>query len=112
VLEWDAPAAYAVHHPNGSLVHGGMVAMVLETALAAAAATVINLDEVFLTSNLQVEYIRATRQGVVLADAKVLRRGRQVAFCAGELRDRAGTQLAAASATQIIQRRKVTDATA
>jgi uncharacterized protein (TIGR00369 family) len=59
VIEWDAPPEYAVHHPNGSLVHGGMIAMLLETALAAAAATVVNLDEAFLTANLNVDYIRA-----------------------------------------------------
>jgi uncharacterized protein (TIGR00369 family) len=89
-----------------------MVAMLLETALAAAAATVVNLDEAFLTANLNVDYIRATRQGVVMAEARVLRRTRQVAFCAADLRDRDGTHLATASATQIIQRRKERDATA
>src|SRR5262249_42686847 len=39
VIEWDAPPEYCFHSPSGPIVHGGMVAALLDTAMGGACWT-------------------------------------------------------------------------
>jgi len=36
VLEWDAPRKYAFPAPSGPIIHGGLVATLLDTAMGGA----------------------------------------------------------------------------
>jgi uncharacterized protein (TIGR00369 family) len=102
VLEWDAPIEYSFPSSNGRLVHGGLVATILDTSMGGAAWTVLDRDEIFLTADLRVEYLRGTRLGLLRCEGKVVRRTRRLVFCSGELCDSAGTLLATARCTQAV----------
>lgn len=103
VIEWDATEDYCFPAESGLIVHGGMVATLLDTAMGGAAWTVLDDHELFLTADLRVEFLRSARPGTLRAEATVIRRGARVVFCDSSLYDTDGRHLAAARCTQIIQ---------
>jgi uncharacterized protein (TIGR00369 family) len=102
-IEWDAAEEYAFPDGAVSIVHGGMVATVLDTAMGGACATVLEPEESFLTADLRVEFLRAARPGLLRAEGQVVRRTRRVVFCAAELYDEEGMHLASARCTQVLR---------
>jgi uncharacterized protein (TIGR00369 family) len=103
-IEWDAGEDYTFPDGDGgSIVHGGLVGTVLDTAMGGACATVLEAGESFLTADLRVEFIRAARPGVLRAEGRVVRKTRRVAFCAADLYDAEGTHLASARCTQVLR---------
>ncbi len=104
VIEWDATPEYCFHAPSGPIVHGGMVATLLDTAMGGACWSLLEDDESFLTADLRVEFMRSARPGTLRAEGRVVQRNRRVAFCSAELYDAAGELLASSRCTQIIRR--------
>jgi uncharacterized protein (TIGR00369 family) len=103
-VEWEATEDYTFPDGNGgSIVHGGLVATILDTAMGGACATVLEAGESFLTADLRVEFIRAGRPGLLRAEGRVVRRTKRVVFCAGELYDAEGTHVASARCTQVLR---------
>ena len=103
-LEWDATEEYTFPDDDGgSIVHGGLVATVLDTAMGGACATMLEAGESFLTADLRVEFLRAGRPGLLRAEGKVVRKTRRVVFCAAELYDAEGSHIASARCTQVIR---------
>ena len=104
VIDWDAGDAYAFPDTSETVVvHGGMVATLLDTAMGAACASTLTDDQGFLTADLHVEFYRPARPGRLRADGRVVQRTRRVAFCAAELTDADGELLASARCTQILR---------
>ena len=103
VIEWDATPEFCFHDSSGPIVHGGMVATLLDTAMGGACWSVMKDGESFLTADLRVEFMRAARPGTLRADARVVERTRRVAFCSGDLYDDEGTLLASSRCTQIVR---------
>ena len=103
VIEWDATEDYCFPASSGWIVHGGLVATLLDTAMGGAAWTVLDEHEVFLTADLRVEFLRSARPGTLRAEAGVVRRGGRVVFCEAWLFDADDRHLAASRCTQIIQ---------
>ena len=85
VIEWDATPEYCFHAPSGPIVHGGMVAALLDTAMGGACWTLMAEDEDFLTADLRTEFHRSARPGTLRAEGHVVQRNRRVVFCAAEL---------------------------
>jgi uncharacterized protein (TIGR00369 family) len=104
VVEWDADAAYAFPTDSGHIVHGGMVATLLDTAMGGACWTLLAEDETFLTADLHVDFLRAARPGRLRADGRVVHRTKRVVFCTAELHDASGTHVASARCTQVLRR--------
>jgi uncharacterized protein (TIGR00369 family) len=102
-IEWYATEDYTFPDGNGSIVHGGLVGTVLDTAMGGACATVLEEGESFLTADLRVEFMRSARPGTLRCNGKVVQRNRRVAFCSAELHDAEGTLLASSRCTQIIR---------
>jgi uncharacterized protein (TIGR00369 family) len=103
-IEWDASEDYTFPDGDGgSIVHGGLVGTVLDTAMGGACATVLEDGESFLTADLRVEFMRAARPGLLRAEGRVVRRTRRVVFCAAELYDEAGDHVASARCTQVVR---------
>ena len=103
-IEWEASPDYCFHDGHGGfIVHGGMVTTLLDTAMGGACWSVLEEKESFLTADLHVEFLRATRPGVLRAEGRVVQRNRRVAFCAAELYDDEGEMLASSRCTQIIR---------
>ena len=106
VIEWDAPAEFAFPAASGPIVHGGMVATLLDTAMGGACWSLLEEEETFLTADLHVEFLRSSRPGTLRAEGKVVHRTKRVVFCAGELYDAAGEHLASARCTQVLRSRR------
>jgi uncharacterized protein (TIGR00369 family) len=105
-IEWDASEDYTFPDGDGgSIVHGGLVGTVLDTAMGGACATVLEDGESFLTADLRVEFLRSARPGLLRAEGRVVRKTRRVAFCAADLYDADGTHLASARCTQVLRAR-------
>lgn len=103
-IEWEATEDYTFPDGGGtSIVHGGLVATVLDTAMGGACATALEDGESFLTADLRVEFLRAGRPWLLRAEGRVVRRTKRVVFCAAELYDEAGDHLASARCTQVIR---------
>jgi uncharacterized protein (TIGR00369 family) len=97
------PAEYH-YNPIGS-VHGGIIATVLEAALAAAIRTTLPAGRACITVELKVCYVRAliAATGAVVAEGRVVNAGRQVALADGRLTDGTGRLIATASSTCMVQ---------
>jgi uncharacterized protein (TIGR00369 family) len=102
VVEWKATEDYAFPSASGPIIHGGMVATILDTAMGGATWTLLNTNETFLTSNLSTEFYRSTRPGLLRAEGRVMRRTKRAVFCSADLYDDSDRHLASARCTQII----------
>jgi uncharacterized protein (TIGR00369 family) len=101
-VQWDATPEYGFNTPGGSVIQGGLVTAILDSAMGGACWTVLDRDELFLTADLRVEFFRPTRPGPIRASGRVLRKTQRVVFCAAELFDADGTTLAASRCTQVV----------
>src|SRR2546430_4974616 len=101
VVEWDAPADYSFPTNAGPIIHGGLVATILDTAMGGACWTLLNAEEVFLTGDLRVEYYRSAKPGLLRAEGRVVRKARRVIFCAADLYQD-GEHIAGGRCTQIV----------
>jgi acyl-CoA thioesterase len=87
---------------NG-VVHGGVYATILDTAMGASVVSLLGPEETTATTSLYVEFLRAAREGDTLsALGRVLRRGRHIAFAEGELKGADGRRLSQARGTWYI----------
>jgi uncharacterized protein (TIGR00369 family) len=93
----------ARHLNINRIVHGGVYATALDTAMGAAVVSLLRNGETTATTSLYVEFLRAARQGEQLtARGEVLRRGRHIAFAEGNLTDGEGRRLSQAHGTWYI----------
>ncbi|HXY12250.1 MAG TPA: PaaI family thioesterase [Thermoplasmata archaeon] len=91
------------HLNINSVVHGGVYATILDTAMGAAVLSVLGAGETAATTSLYVEFLRAAREGDTLtARGEVLRRGRHLAFAEGNLYGQDGRRLSQARGTWYI----------
>jgi uncharacterized protein (TIGR00369 family) len=101
-IEWTATPEYCFPTADGGVVQGGLVTALLDAAMGGACWTVLDLDEVFLTADLRVEFLRVSRPGLLSATGTVVRRTRRVTFCAAEMHDAEGVLLATSRCTQVV----------
>jgi uncharacterized protein (TIGR00369 family) len=82
------------HGNNFGIAHGGLTSTLIDIAMGSAARRGAGLP--VMTLDLQVSFI-APGRGVLLAEAKVIRAGRSVIFCEGEVRSETGELVAKGS---------------
>ena len=91
------------HLNINEVVHGGVYATILDTAMGASVVSLLAEGETTATTSLYVEFLRAARRGDELtARGEVLRRGRHLAFAEGNLFDAEGRRLSQARGTWYI----------
>lgn len=91
------------HLNINEVVHGGVYATILDTAMGAAVVSLLSEGETTATTSLYVEFLRAAREGDTLtARGEVLRRGRHIAFAEGNLVDADDRRLSQARGTWYI----------
>lgn len=92
-MSFEPRAEFGNSHGN---VHGGFMAAMLDVTLGSVVNAALAQDEPrAATLNLNVSYLRPLRLGRVLAEARITRRGRSVAFLEGSLRGEATNEVAA-----------------
>ena len=80
-------------------IQGGFVAAMLDSVMGGALRTVLADDEAPPTLELKVSFVRGAEAGRLVGTARVVHKGRSVAFVEGELRTPDGELLATSSAT-------------
>ena len=89
----------------GTPVHGGVYAALVDMAVGGALGTMSGaaaggVDQT--TLDLNVSFIAGIREGVVIAEAQILRRGRTIVFGEARITDADGRLLAVGRATYMI----------
>jgi uncharacterized protein (TIGR00369 family) len=92
------------HYNPFGVVHGGLAATMLDSALGCAVASTLAKGEAFTTLELKVNLVRAVTRdtGPVRAEARILHRGRTIATGDADLKDSAGKLYAHASTTCMV----------
>ncbi|MDQ3875958.1 MAG: PaaI family thioesterase [Actinomycetota bacterium] len=106
IMEWDAGEEYAFPADSGSIVHGGLITTLLDTAMGGACWSILPDAETFLTADLHVEFLRSARPGTLRAEGRVVHRTRRIVFCAAEVHDGDGIHLASGRCTQVLRSRR------
>jgi uncharacterized protein (TIGR00369 family) len=89
-------------NPAGA-VQGGFIAAMLDDAMGPALAATLQRGEFAPTANLNVSFFKPAKVGELLGKGRVVRRGKDVCFLAGELYQN-DELIAAATATAIVRR--------
>jgi uncharacterized protein (TIGR00369 family) len=96
VVEFDAGPQHA--NPMGTL-HGGLFCDLSDYAMGMAWVSGLNEGESCTTIELKINFLSPFRTGKLIAEARVVRRGRNVGFVECDVRDDNGKLLARASST-------------
>jgi uncharacterized protein (TIGR00369 family) len=98
------PAEY--HYNPIGVVHGGLAATLLDSAIGCAVQTLSPVGVAYTTVELKVNYVRALRSGmgVVSGEGTVLHFGRQTALAEARLTGPDGKLYAHATSTCLIMR--------
>jgi uncharacterized protein (TIGR00369 family) len=89
-------------NPRG-VVQGGFLAAMLDDTLAPALVATLGPGRYAPTLDLHVQFLRPARPGRLIGRGRVVRRGRDFGFIAGELTDEEGEVVAVATATAQIR---------
>src|SRR6202522_2313505 len=76
------------------VVQGGMLAAMLDDTLGPALVATLGPGQFAPTTDLHVQFLRPARPGRFIGRGRVVRRGKQIAFLAGELLDESGEAVA------------------
>ena len=102
-IEVAFTAGRAFLNPAG-VVQGGFLAAMLDDTMGPALVCGLEPGDFAPTTDLHVQFLRPARAGRLTGRGRVVRRGRDVAFLAGELVDQEGAVVAVATATAQIRR--------
>lgn len=86
------------------MVQGGFLAAMLDDTMGPALVATLGDGEFAPTTDLHVQFLRPARPGQFTGRGRVVRRGRDVAFLAGELFDETGNLVATGTATAQIRK--------
>ena len=85
------------HVNHNGIVHGGLAMTLLDVAMGATVMRSLKAGERTASVSINTEFMRAAKPGRLVARASLARRGRTMAFPAGELLDADGHVVARAS---------------
>lgn len=99
------PVRDELRNAAGAPVHGGVLATLIDAAIGGALGTYGSaasggVDQA--TLDLNVTFIAAARGDVLVADGRIIRRGRTIAFGETRVTDGAGTLVALGRATYLL----------
>src|SRR5258705_7623972 len=91
IFEMDVDERH--HNPMGTL-HGGIYCDLADAAMGFAYASTLAEGEAFTTIELKINFLRAVRKGMLIADAKVVKAGSTLGYIECEVKDEAGKLVA------------------
>lgn len=83
------------------VIHGGILAMLADTAVACALATMTNGDMNFATANLNIHFLRPAHTAIT-ATATIIKMGAKVCVGSCDIHDAEGRQVATATADFVL----------
>ncbi|HSM94804.1 MAG TPA: PaaI family thioesterase [Rhizomicrobium sp.] len=110
ILELDVEAGWVKigydlgepHFNRFGALHGGSIACVMDDVLAVAAGMVAKWGEIAPTLEMKVSYLNQGSAGKHFAEARVLKRGKQINFLEATMTREDGKVIATATATIMI----------
>jgi len=86
----------AEQRDRSEMLHGGIHAILLDSACGFAASRALSEDgnQLIVTLSLTTNYLAAAKEGLLVATGRVTRAGRSIVYAAGEVRDEKGELLA------------------
>jgi len=91
------------HHLNpGGIIHGGVIASLLDIAIGLALRTRLSVEFAHVTTQLHINYLKPCRSGRVTAIGKALHQGRRTGYGEATLTDDRDRVLARASGSFLI----------
>ena len=89
------------HMRNNAIAHGGVIATLIDSAMAIAIMAQLAENERTVTVDLTIHYLRPVSEGLAKASARVVRAGRRVVTVSAELFDGEGKLAATAISTYL-----------
>ncbi|MHA2179879.1 MAG: PaaI family thioesterase [Promethearchaeota archaeon] len=86
---------------NG-MVHGGVIASLIDSACACAAISLIYPNGYATTIDLRVEYLKPAAKGKLIGKAKCMRAGKNIIFCRAKVWDEEG-ELISTGSSQLLR---------
>jgi len=86
---------------NQNVVHGGVIASLIDTAAAFAVVTRLEADERVTTTDLTIHYLRPVTTGRLTATARVVRAGRRIFVLSVNVTNNMGVLVATAVTSYI-----------
>lgn len=86
---------------NGGIAHGGVVASLIDSAMAMAIVRLLGENEHTVTVDLTIHYLRPISEGCARASARVVRAGKRVLTVSAELFDHQDKLAATAISTYL-----------
>src|SRR5579864_2697172 len=93
------------HNPLGTL-HGGVYCDLADAAMGWAYAATLTEGESFTTVEMKINFLRAVRQGMLTAEANVLKAGATLGYVECEVKDEQGRLVAKAASTCLKRKRE------
>ena len=87
------------HCHSGNIVQGGYVTGWIDSAMAHSVMIPTNFEFSPLTLELKITFLKSANPGPVIAEARVIKLGRSIAFVEGSLFDNAGNLIAKGTST-------------
>jgi uncharacterized protein (TIGR00369 family) len=100
-VELDADGRH--HNPMG-IVHGGILCDLADAAMGVAVAAALEEGETFATLQLSATYLRAVRDGRLVASGRLVHRGRNAAHAEAEVTDAEGRIVARCTSSCLVSR--------
>lgn len=89
------------HNPMGT-VHGGIIALLADTAMGVAFGRTLDATQTFGTIDLRVDFIRPVSESMLTALGKIVKRGARVGFVKAEIHNSQKKLIATASCTCLV----------
>ena len=102
-VEFTCQPDESAYNPIG-VVHGGLVCAMLDTVVGCAVHTTLPVGSGHTSIEIKVSYLRPVHgtSGPLVANGKVVKPGRRVAFAEGSVSDAAGKLVATATSTLLV----------
>lgn len=102
-VTFEGEPQFRHYNPMGT-VHAGLAATLLDSALGCAVHSTLKAGEAYTTLEIKVNLVRPLtgETGPVVAEGRIIHRGRTVATADGDLKDRQGRIYAHATTTCMI----------
>src|SRR5512146_2674413 len=85
-----------------AIVHGGAVATLADTAVAFALMTLTERGEKVATVEFKINFLASVNRGEMIAEARVVQKGKRLALADMEVKDETGRLIAKGTATYVI----------
>ena len=87
-------------------LHGGVHCAIADAAMGFSFFTTLADDEIFTTIDLNISYLKSMKSGKLIAESKIVRRGKRIGYIECDLTNEMGELVAKASSSCIILKRK------